>query len=92
LNLKHLEDLGFSILAKGDTYVVASNKSDSNRWIELGYDINKQIVEVFDVRQHEKGGTIRNKVVSIYCENTVSLKTILENNSQLLSDSQEKKA
>lgn len=78
MKIKDIEELGFRILAKGDTYLVASNKSDSNSWIELGYDINKQVVEVFDVQQHEKGGTTRSILTISECKDMESLQTILK--------------
>ena len=78
MKIKDFEDLGFSILAKGETYLVANNKSDLDRWTELGYDFEKQTVQVIGAHQHEKGGTVRSTLIVTECKNATDLHKILK--------------
>ena len=78
MDINRLEELGFVILAKGDTYFVANNKTSLPYWFEIGYDIEKSEALVMGAYLHKKGGTVRLKLYSGECKDTDSLKAILK--------------
>ena len=67
MTLEQLEAEGWLKVAAVETYFVVASKETNNRWIELGYNIPTQQLQVLRAHQHPAGFKTRETIYNGWC-------------------------
>lgn len=77
MTIEQLEAEGWLKVAAVETYFVAASKQIDNRWIELGYNVPTQQLQVLKAYQHPAGFKTRETIYNGKCPDLEIFKQLI---------------